>query len=163
MKKLISLMIALLLTLTLACPALAESDVLTMEGSLVVAMEMPVASWVADENSQAMFVALAMLDCVLSGDDRASEVSTDALLNGVTYVGYNEESVSCYIFGLNTCLTYTYAPATGPSAVFTPMGEADAAAMMAAIQTETPMMGCSELSVDLVLAMMQMLMGALVQ
>ncbi len=163
MKKVISLLLTLLLTLSLTCPALAESEALTMEGSLVASMDLPVSSWVADESSHAMFVALAMLDAVLSGNERASDIATDALLNGAIYIGYTGESVSCYIFGLSTCLSYTYVPATGPSAVLLPMGEADAATMMAAMQTEAQLQSCSEVNVDMVLAMMQMLMGALVQ
>ena len=163
MKKLISLLAALLLALTCPALALAESETLPMEGSLVGAMAMPLESWMADEQSHAMFTALAMLDCVLTTDPRAADVSTDAMLNGVIYIGATEDSVRCYIFGLNTCLTYTFSADNVASATLTPMGDATAEATMPILAKQQQLTGYHVVNVQYVLQMMEMLMTALVQ
>lgn len=163
MKRFMTLLAALLLCLTLTLPALAESKPLTMEGSFVRAFGYSVEEWMATEASRATFVTLAMLDVSFSGDEQAGDVAIEALQEGVVYVGSNADSVACYLFGKTTCLTLAYAPATGSTAALIPMGDMDAATMMAALQAEKQYTTCGEVSVETVLTMMQLVVDMLVQ
>lgn len=164
MKKLITLLLLTALAAALFAPAaLAESEALPMEGSLVGAMGMPLESWMADEQSHAMFAALAMLDCVLTTDSRVADISTDAMLNDAIYIGATGDSVRCYIFGMNTCLTYTFSMDNVASATLTPMGDATADAMMPILAKQQHLTTFQAVNVQYVLQMMEMLMNVLVQ
>lgn len=163
MKKFAILLATLLLALNLTLPALAESEPLTMEGSLIKGFGYTVEEWMATDASRATFVTLAMLDMVLSGDDRVSDVATEALLEGSIYVACDADSVACYLYGKNSCLALDYAPEAGSTAEIVSLDGADAATRMAAVQLKKQYTICEQIDVQLVLMMMEVVMGALVQ
>lgn len=163
MKKLASLLLALLLLTTLTLPALAEGEELTLEGSLLNGFEMSIADWTATEASRATFVTLAMLEGVLSGDDRVSEIATEALLDGVIYVGTDADSISCYLYGTSSCLMVDYTPGVGSRALIIDLAGMEPPAKMESLQAELALTECWPVDVEDVLMMMEIVMGALVQ
>ena len=163
MKKIAALLAALLLALTLTLPVLAESEPLTMEGSLIGGFGYTVEEWMATDASRATFVTLAMLDMVLTGDERVSEVATEALLEGVLYVACDADSVACYLYGKSSCLMLDHVPGVGSTAEIIPMDGADPAALMEALKLKKQYTICEPIDVQMVLMMMEIVMGALVQ
>lgn len=162
MKRFASLLLALLL-LTLSLPALAEGEELTLEGSMLNGFGYGVGEWTNNEASRATFVTLSMLDAVLSGDERVSDVATEALLEGKIYVAADADSVSCYIFGTSLCLMVDYTPGVGSRAfIIDPAGMAPEE-KMEALKTSLQLTDCWDVNAGDVLTMMQIVVDALVQ
>ena len=163
MKKFASLLLAVLLLFT-ALPALGEGEELKLEGkSLLNGFEYGIAEWTATPASRATFVTMAMLDAVLSGDERVSDVATEALLNGQIYVAADADSVSCYLFGDTLCLMVDYTPAVGSRAfIIDPAGMAPEA-KMEDLKASLQLTQCWPVDANDVLTMMQYVVDALVQ
>ena len=105
MKKLTSLLLALLLACTLmAVPMTASADELTIDPLLLTIFEMTPSQYVADEVSRSVFATMAMLDAILTDNASASDISSEAIINDTIYVAYSDGLAVCFLFGDNTCL-----------------------------------------------------------
>lgn len=163
MKKLVSLLLILVLALGLTCPALAESNELVMETTLLEIFEYSVDEWTTNDDNRTIFATMAMLDAVLTDDQRVSDIAAQALVNNVIYVAREENLVSCFLFGETTCLMIVYMPGVGANAAFTELSDDLALGLMEALKADSGVIAYWKVEAEDVLTMMQGVLDAINQ
>lgn len=114
MKKLLSLLMAMLMTMTFCTAALAD-DGETFEPILLGMVEESGAYWNSGDVMRATFVASLLTDLVLAGkEDHSSALIDGVIAQGAGYFCYSEADgmIIVYAFGENQTQLIVYTPSS---------------------------------------------------
>lgn len=115
MKKLLSLLMALLLTVALSVPAMAEDNTIEIEATLLSIVDMTADEWYASDESRVLLAACALMDVVMTENETAQSIAADAVLADSVYISCDAESglLAIHFWGDQYCLLVVYIPASG--------------------------------------------------
>lgn len=116
MKKLISLLMALLLTVALAAPAMAEGyNIIDIKPTMLGVLDMSADEWYSSNESRVMLATVTLMDVVLTENERATDIASGAVVNDTVYVGRHSTNgtVITHFWSDQYCLVVIFAPAEG--------------------------------------------------
>lgn len=115
MKKLLSLLMALLLTVALSVPAMAEDNTIEIEATLLSIMDMTADEWYASDEARVLLATCTLMDVVLTENETAQTIAADAVLADGVYIGRDADSglLAIHFWGGQYCLIVVYIPASG--------------------------------------------------
>lgn len=163
MKKFVALLLSLLLTFSVALPAMASEDVV-IETTITDIFEQSAAEWYSEDAARVLLATCMLLDVALGDDEALNELVVDAVVNDKTYVAISEDGnyLSILFFGANECLTITYSPLLKSNSAFlTEMPSSSASYVMSQAQADDLFASYYNISGDDILTMMDILMQAI--
>ena len=108
MKKMLSLLLALMLLAALPLSAMAE--VITVKSTLLDIMDQSASTWYASNDSRAMLVACVITDLIMSGDDLLYSVTGEAISKDAVFVGRQGNNLLICFWGDRQALICAYNP-----------------------------------------------------
>lgn len=113
-KKLSALLLALLLAIACAAPALAdESNTVQIEPVFLEIFDMTSTEWYEDYTSRTLLATSVLLDIILSDYDELEDMASSALLKGSVYVGKSSLSLYTFFYCETGTFFASFVPATG--------------------------------------------------
>lgn len=113
-KKLSAILVALLLAISCAAPAMAaDAPKYTIEPVFLEIFDMSATEWYSDYTHKTLLATSIMLDIVICDYDVADDDLASAVVSGAVYVGQADASLYAIFFGTNATIIATYQPATG--------------------------------------------------
>ena len=165
MKKLVSLLLVLLLSVALAVPALAEGSTPVEINPVVLNIfEQTAQEWYAEDASRVLLVTSAMLDVAIGGDEALNDLVVSAIARDGSYVAIDASGtiLTVIFFAPETCLTIDFAPATGEVNAFSMAMPSDAAEfIMTSAKNDGTFASYYNIPADDVMMMMDILLEAL--
>lgn len=119
MKKIASLLLALLMTVSVCTSALADEGAF-FQPRLLGSVEQPGSYWNSGDIMRATFVASILVDLVLAGQEGYSDTLIDgAIAQDACYFSYDaaEGIITLFAFGADHTLTLVYMPSTNSCGV----------------------------------------------
>lgn len=116
MKKLISLLMALLLTVALAAPAMAEGyNTIEIEPRMLNLLDLSAEAWYSSNESRVMLATVTLMDVMLTENEQATDIALSAVVNDTVYVGRHSTNgtVITHFWSGQYCLVVIFAPAEG--------------------------------------------------
>ena len=99
MKKLTALLLLIVLSATLAMPALASGS-REFEPTFLKLTEMSIDQYVSTYSNRCLFVTMVILDGILNGDEEIGEVAMQAISNDhILLERMADDTLACYLYG----------------------------------------------------------------
>ena len=113
-KKLSAILVALLLAISCAAPAMAaDTPQYTIEPVFLEIFDMTATEWYSDYTHKTLLATSIMLDIVICDYDIADDILSSAVVSGAVYVGQDDIALYAIFFGTGGTVTASYQPATG--------------------------------------------------
>ena len=118
MKKLLALILSLVLAFTVAGTALADSNIVDMEPTLLSIMDQTSAEWYEDDTSRVLLATCGLIDVLLSDYESFAEIAKEAVVKDNVYVAKKNLELYIFFFGDSQVLVVSFLPATDAMQAF---------------------------------------------
>ena len=112
MKKLVSLLLVLVLSFSIAAPAMAATRDVVVEPVVVNILEQSASAWYAEDAARVLFVTCMLLDVALGENQTLNDIAVNAVANNRAYIALSSDgrTLTVFFFGASQCLAIIYNP-----------------------------------------------------